>query len=170
MIARAPSSLDRTSLNRLYGRLERPVYNVVYRWVWNEEEAQDIVQEAFVRLWRMRARVDMATVDALVYRIALNLASNRRRRKKLWQWATLGLLDSGRPGADEELAGHRRRRQVRDAVERLPDELRQVVMLCSFSEFSYAEVASVLDIPAGTVGSRRNRALQLLREELTDER
>jgi hypothetical protein len=64
-------------LEALYERLEKPVYNVVYRWVWNPEEARDIVQDTFVRLWRMRQRVEMATVEPLVYKIALNLARSK---------------------------------------------------------------------------------------------
>ena len=46
---------DEKKLETFYARLEKPVYNVVYRWLWREEDARDVVQEAFVRLWRMRA-------------------------------------------------------------------------------------------------------------------
>ena len=54
-------------LERLYARLEKPLCNVVFRWVWNMDDAQDVVQDAFVRLWRMRDRIDPATlVVALV--------------------------------------------------------------------------------------------------------
>ena len=70
-------------LERLYARLERPLYNVAFRWVWKAEDAQEIVQEAFLRVWRMRQRVDVETVDALIYKIAINLASSRRRSAKL---------------------------------------------------------------------------------------
>ena len=83
MNAESSASLDRRRLEDLYIRLEKPVYNVVYRWVWNREEAQDLVQEAFVRLWRMQDRVRLETVEPLVFRIALNLAANRRRAKKI---------------------------------------------------------------------------------------
>ena len=80
---RDDAALHPGALEALYVRLEGPLYNVAYRYVWDAAEAQDIVQEAFVRLWRARDRVRMQTVEALVYRIALNLARNRRRWLRL---------------------------------------------------------------------------------------
>ena len=79
-------------LEQLYARLERPLCNLVFRWVWSMDDAQDIVQDAFLRLWRMRERVNMNTVDPLIYKIALNLAASRRRSRKRWRWVTLDVL------------------------------------------------------------------------------
>ena len=64
-----------SDLEQLHTRLEKPLYNVVFRSAWNADEAHDIVQETFVRLWRMRGRVDLKSVEPLVYRIAF-----RKRR------------------------------------------------------------------------------------------
>jgi RNA polymerase sigma-70 factor (ECF subfamily) len=61
------------------------------------------------------------------------------------------------------------RHRVRDAVSSLPEDLRDVVLLCEFSGMSYAEIAGTLSIPEGTVGSRRHRALKLLRSRLSAE-
>jgi RNA polymerase sigma-70 factor (ECF subfamily) len=160
--------MRQVDLERLYRRLEKPLYNVVYRWVWNPEDAREIVQEAFVRLWRMRRRVEMKTVEPLVYRIALNLASTRRRAGKLWRWISLEAVrerTDPRHEPDAELS----RSRVRKAVHSLPEDLRRIVILCEFSDLSYAEIAGILSIPEGTVGSRRNRALKLLRARLSGE-
>lgn len=86
------ASMREEDLEQLYARLETPVCNVVFRWVWSMDEAQDVVQDAFVRLWRMRARVDMDTVEPLIYKIALNLAASRRRSQKIWRWVSLDVL------------------------------------------------------------------------------
>ena len=97
------SRLDDAEIERLYLRLEKPLFNVVYRWLWQAEEAHDLVQEAFVRLVRMRDRIEPATVEALVYRIALNLARNRRRARRLWRWVGLEAAPDApapAPGAD----------------------------------------------------------------------
>ena len=164
------ASMREEDLERLYAELEKPLCNVVFRWVWSMDEAQDVVQDAFVRLWRMRARVNMDTVAPLVYKIALNLAASRRRSKKIWRWVSLDLLrdatSAARP-ADESLSAREDRARVRAAVEALPEDLRQVIMLCEYSELGYDQIAKTLSIPAGTVGSRRHRALRLLRQHLS---
>ena len=159
-------------LERLYVRLEKPLYNVVFRSVWRSDEARDVVQATFVRLWRMRERVEMDTVEPLLYKIALNLVASRRRSKKIWRWVSLDALrDAPSIGTrpDESLAEGEEHAQLHEAVQALPEELRQVVVLCEFSELSYDEIARVLSIPVGTVGSRRNRALRRLRESLSRE-
>lgn len=158
-------------LEQLYERLERPIYNVVYRWLWNADEAQEIVQEAFVRLWRMRRRVDMSRVEALVYRIALNLARSRARSRRIWRWVSLDALrgaasTSGDP--EGNLAMRQDRLQLRRAIEQLPADLRNAVLLCEFSEMSYGQIGELLGVPAGTVGSRRNRAIRRLTKMMTE--
>ena len=164
-------SMREEDLEQLYARLERPLCNLVFRWVWSMDDAQDIVQEAFVRLWRMRERVNMNTVDPLIYKIALNLAASRRRSRKRWRWVTLDVLRGAtsptRP-ADESLAARDECVRVRAAVEGLPEDLRRVVMLCEFSDFNYEQIAKILSVPTGTVGSRRHRALRRLKEALSD--
>ena len=158
-------------LERLYTRLERRLANVVYRWVWSIDEAQEIVQEAFVRLWRMRARVDLRTVGPLVYRIALNLASSRRRSKRLRQWVSLeAVRDRASPGraADESIADLEDAARLRAAVEGLPEDLRRVIVMCELSDMSYEEIGRALSIQPGTVGSRRHRALARLRQALAE--
>ena len=105
------ASMCEADLERLYARLEKPLCNVVFRWVWNMDDAQDIVQDAFVCLWRMRERVDLDTVEPLIYTIALNLAASRRRSSKIWRWVSLDLFrdppSASRP-VDESLAAQRR--------------------------------------------------------------
>lgn len=162
--------MSEEELEQLYARLERPLCNVVYRWMWNMDEAQDVVQDAFVRLWRMRRRVDMTTVEPLLYKIALNAAASRRRSKRVWRWVSLDTIRDPRsaaPSADEALSVREDRGRVRHAVEALPEDLRRVIMLCEYSSLSYDEIATALSIPAGTVGSRRHRALRRLRDALS---
>ena len=169
MTSESGRGLDGRELEALYVRLEKPLYTVVYRWLWQAEEAQDVVQDAFVRLWRMRGRVDPQSVEPLLYKIALNQAANRRRARKVWQWVSLeAIREQPMKGADAEgnLADAERRELIRRTIDGLPEGLRRVVLLCEFSEMSYEQVARALSIPPGTVGSRRNKAMKLLRERL----
>jgi len=156
--------VDDASWVELYRALEKPLYNVVYRWLWDRMESQDVVQEAFLRCWRARDRIRAESFKAFVFRTALNLAANRRRRKKLWRLVSFDSLaeeprDSG-AGASVLLP------RVQRAVDELPDRLKRVLLLCEVAGMSYGEVAVVTGVKEGTVGSRRNRALALLRERL----
>jgi len=158
---------DEAALERAFVRLERPVYNVVYRSLWSAEEAHDVVQEAFLRLWDMRARVRPDTVDPLVYRIALNLARNRRRWLRLRTFVGLGPADADPgAGADRQLIDAEQERALRAAIDALPASQREVVLLIQFSGLSYREVGEALGIPEGTVGSRRTHALRALKHAL----
>lgn len=161
--------LDQATLERAYIKLEKPMFNIVYRWLWNASDAQEVCQEAFLKVWNARERVDVTTLEPLLYRTALNLASNRRRSARVWRW--LGL-----ESAEEETSTARTGEEavnatrVREAIEALPERLREVVMLAEFAEMSYGEISETLGIPVGTVGSRRNAALAALAEKLGSER
>jgi RNA polymerase sigma-70 factor (ECF subfamily) len=169
MNAKSSPSLDQDHLEELYVRLEKPIYNVVYRWVWDREEARDIMQEAFVRLWRMQNRVRLETVEPLLYRIAMNLAAKSRRSRKIRRWITLDSTSeraSDSLDSAELLETNERNLTVRRAVDALPERLRRIVLLCEFSEMTYEQIGHLLGIPAGTVGSRRSTALMLLQKRL----
>lgn len=162
--------MQRNELEALYVRLERRVYNVVYRQLWSASDAHDVVQESFVRLWKMRDRVRLDTVEPLVFRIAMNAAKNRRRTRRLWQWVPFGdaMLAEDTP-ADVTLAHAAEERRMRRALDALPKDLRDVLVLAELSELSHAQVAEALGIAEGTVGSRRHSALARLRKALNDE-
>jgi RNA polymerase sigma-70 factor (ECF subfamily) len=158
--------MDQTELERLYRKLEKSIYNVVYRRLWNAEDAHDVVQESFVRLWDARARVDRLTAEPFVYRIALNLATSRLRKRRRWAWVPIDPLREALAARPADPIGDEDRARVRRAVEALPEDLRTVVLLCELSELTYEQIGRVLSIPAGTVGSRRHRALVALRRAL----
>lgn len=156
-------------LEALYERLERPLYNVVYRTLWDREEARDVVQDTFVRLWDRRRAIRPATVEALAYRVALNLARSRLRRRRVRRWLSLDALAAAPPApTDLERAAldDERAVRLRDAIAALPDDLRAVVLLTGFTTLRHDQIGAALGVPAGTVGSRRHRALRALRERL----
>ena len=94
-----------------------------------------------------------------------DLAANRRRSRRLWQFVTL----SDRAAAPE-LAGDAGREQaVRRAIDALPERHRRVLVMSIHSDMTYGEIGEVLGISAGTVGSRRNAALHKLRALLARE-
>ena len=157
------TGVDETFWVEQYRALEKPLYNVVYRWLWDPMESQDVVQEAFLRCWRRRDRIRADGFRALIYRTALNLAANQRRRKKLWRLVSFESFPepAAEDGTDALLA-----RPVRQAIDALPNPLKRVLLLSEVAGMSYAEIAEITGVEEGTVGSRRTRALALLRQRL----
>jgi len=165
--------LPRRELEDLYLALEKPVYNVVYRWLWHREEAMEVVQEAFLKLWQKSHSQTIDDPRAYLYRTAINLAKNRQRTLRVrnlfatreWMMRQ-GTTDDGR-SADDDL--EQRLDNMRVHIEKLPSKLREVVTLSELTDMSYADVAKILKIKAGTVASRRHRALARLRKSLEDD-
>jgi len=157
------TSVDKAQWIDVYRRLEKPLYNVVYRVIWDAAESQDVVQETFLRCWRRKDDIRADGFKALLFRTALNLASNRRRSARLWRMVGVSALDDV---ADESASTGALSKPVRDAVEALPTMLRDVLLLTELAGMTYPEIATALGIAEGTVGSRRTRALALLRERL----
>jgi RNA polymerase sigma-70 factor (ECF subfamily) len=150
----------------LYQRLEVPLYNSAYRYLWRSQDAEDIVHDAFLQLWARRARVLATTADRYVWVATLNLCRKRRR------WACTkvflvgeevleALADDTSPEAD--VARSEQERRLHAQIERLPEKLRAVLLLSEFSGMGYEDIAALLAIPAGTVASRRHLAVQRLR-------
>lgn len=161
-------ALSEGELYTCYRRLEKPLFNVLYRWLWNAAECQDVLHDAFVRVWGRRGRVDAARLDALVWTTALNLARNRLR----WQRLRHGAAVAAAPAEDdpfEATALAQRDRRLRAALARLPRALRSVLLLSEFGGLPIAQIAVILAIPPGTVGSRKHVALQRLRDALAQE-
>jgi RNA polymerase sigma-70 factor (ECF subfamily) len=147
----------------MYAELEKPLYNVVYRMLWDAGESQDIVQEAFLRCWRKRSGIRPEGLKAVLYRAALNLAINHRRRLRLWRFVGVEAVEDEptQSRTDEAIPRH-----MREAVDSLPAAYRSVLLLTEIAGMTYGEVADTLGIGEGTVGSRRTRALARLRKTL----
>jgi RNA polymerase sigma-70 factor (ECF subfamily) len=154
--------LRQEALYASYQRLERPLYNVLYRQLWQAEDCQDIIHDAYVRVWARRDTVDEATLDPLVWTTALNLAKNRLRWRVLRRHDTfdedlLPLIGDAQP--PDFLA----MRRLHEALRQLPRAWQQVLLLSEFSGLRGSEIAAVLGIPAGTVASRKHLAMARLK-------
>lgn len=156
-------ALDERAFLEVYRRLEVPLYNVLYRMLWNAAECQDVAHDAYLRVWARRTQVRDEGVEALVYATALNLASNRLRWQRLRQWTGLEATEAAEtdaPAAAAEQAG------LRAAMARMPRAAREVLLLSEFAGLSGEEIARLVGIPAGTVASRKHAALRWLRERM----
>lgn len=145
------------------------LYRIAYWLVRNKEEAEDLVQETLSQAMRSFHRYEQGTnCRAWMTRIMYNV--NGKRLRKL---SRLRIVEDTEEMIAETIAFEQpvntslNDEEVVAAVKRLPESFRQVVLLADVEEFTYREVAELLQIPAGTVMSRLHRGRKLLRMELT---
>lgn len=164
---------DEEAFTALMGRWERPVKSLVARIVLNASEAEELAQEAFVRLWRRREDFRPgAEFRPWLLAIAVNLARNRlrwwRRRPSvdLDAWLESGGDAGDVTGGAGALERAERVGAVQAAVAALPADLREALVLFEFEELSQGEIAAVLGTTPKAVESRVARAREKLRRTL----
>ena len=145
----------------------RRVYNLCYRFTARREEAEDLTQEVFLRVFRTLASYDAAQgpLGVWLHRVARNLLidhyrATRRLKQEVSLDDTLPFLEqkeSAAPQPDHLFARHELSETMQQALLRLSPELREAVILRDLQELDYKEIAQVLDVPEGTVKSRINR-------------
>jgi RNA polymerase sigma-70 factor (ECF subfamily) len=167
------------ALNDLMERHATPVFHFLCRMVGNEDDASDLAQETFVRVFRARASFRTGEkFSTWLFTIAANLARNhfrwRSRHPNVSLEAetgeseqTLGsTLPANDPAPNEQALTAERARAVRAAVGKLPEDLREAIVLCEWEDHSIAEAAVILETTPKAVESRLYRARQILRERL----
>ena len=164
-------------------------YNLAYKTLSDHQDAEEVVQDAFVKIHQAIGDFrGEAALKTWILRIVLRLSLNRRRNRSRSAWRRLGLHrrerersgDSGaQPFQESDLASpeadpedsyisRESRHIIMGLLDELPEPLRQVLLLNSFDELSYEEIAAVLDIPMGTVGSRIYSGRKVLLKQLRE--
>jgi RNA polymerase sigma factor (sigma-70 family) len=142
----------------------RSAYNLARWLVRNGDDAEDIVQEAFLKAFK--ALDSFRGGDARVWMLAIvrNTAMNFLRGGKREVAIELDQLEPAdrSPNPEQGLLAESRREQVRRAIARLEPEFRETLVLREIEGLSYKEIAAILDVPTGTVMSRLSRARQRL--------
>jgi RNA polymerase sigma-70 factor, ECF subfamily len=182
LVARARGK-DFAAFEQLLDRYEDKIFRLAYRFVRNETEAKEILQDTFLSLWR---KLDTFKGDAQfsswLYRVAANTALMRLRAHKRHPEVStedlpLGFLDSyghlpvagenwaKRP--DDELQSEELRRHIQAAADELPEIYRTVFLIRDVEGLSTEETAEVLQISVPTVKTRLHRARLALRETIT---
>jgi RNA polymerase sigma-70 factor (ECF subfamily) len=161
---------DEAAFEQLVLRHQRYVFNLAYRVLGDYAEAEDMTQEAFVRVWRgLSGFRGQAQFTTWLYRIVHNLCLNRLPglRRELLQAKPLEEVVADPSPSPTDLFDTRERLAFLHAqLDRLPEKYRLVLTLRYLQHLSYAEVAAALDMPMGTVKTHIHRARRLLRERL----
>ncbi len=156
------------------------LYRTAHRLTGHREEAEELVQETFLRAYRAFDRYEPGTnARAWAFRILRNTFLNQVERRKREYGAVplddvepvLGAEDPDlglSPDTYEELLGRVLEDDVRDALMALPEAYRTVVVLADMEGLAYKEIAEIVDIPIGTVMSRLFRGRRTLRRDLVE--
>ena len=161
----------------LLGRWEKRIRGAIHRLVGSDEEARDLCQEAFLKAYKnLRSFKQEARFSSWLYQIALNLCRDRMRRRRGKTMVSLDELEEGGaamtvagPTALDLLQERDMSRLVARAIEALPDEQREIIILKEYQGLTFLEIAQVLDVPISTVKTRLYRGLDQLRSRLERE-
>lgn len=178
----ATRSGDEAAFGEIMARYRGPITNYLYRFLNDYEEAVDLAQETFVRVYFAIERYHTQfAFSTYIYRIATNLAiSELRRRKRRRLMSLTGLFQSEgdkavefqppdeRKLADAEMIDDERDRTIATAIAALPEKYRVPIILRDIEGRSYDEVAQIMGLGLGTTKSRISRARGLLKEKLQD--
>lgn len=176
----AAKSGDEAAFGEIVSRYKNPITNFLYRFLNDYEEAVDLAQETFVRVYFALDRYHTNfAFSTYIYRIASNLAiSEIRKRKRRSILSLTGLFQSDaddntefqppdlRPLPDRNLVDDERSQVIAKAIATLPPKYRVPIILRDVEGRTYEEVAEIMKLGLGTTKSRISRARGLLREKL----
>jgi RNA polymerase sigma-70 factor (ECF subfamily) len=157
----------------------RRVYNLSYRYTGRKEEAEDLTQEIFIRVYQnlKSYRSDAGTFQNWVLKVGRNLIIDHYRQTRRFQQAagteemeTMNLRDNKLPNPHRAAEQLEASRFLQDGLQALSPELKEAIILRDLEGMAYQEIAELLSIPEGTVKSRINRGRLELAKLLTKRR
>lgn len=165
---------DRFVLTVLMERHKNSLYRTIWRHIGNEDDAYDLLQETFVRLYQ---KIDLYKPEhrfkPWLFQIAVNLCRDHLRYRKLRRLFWLERDDtldapSDSPSPEQQTADILEYQRVQQAIEHLPASLRTAFILFAVEEHSLLECAEILDVTPKTIETRVYRARKILNEKLKD--
>jgi RNA polymerase sigma-70 factor, ECF subfamily len=161
---------DDDAFGEIVDRYKDSLINYLTHLVRSRDRAEEVAQDAFVRLYRNASRYrERERLGSYLYRIATNLVISEARREKRWSLLLPRFhasVHESTPAPDANLLVDEIRKEVTSALGRLPIKYRAPIVLYEIEEWPYDEIAKAFDVPVGTVKSRISRGRQLLRRYL----
>lgn len=152
----------------LIDRYERPVFNAIVHMVGSREDAQELCQQVFMKVFEHMESFDRRRkFFSWIYRVAMNETINFLKSRGEWQPLSESIEEPA-PNPEERFATIERQRRLRRAILALEPKYRVLVILRHFLDFSYTQAAMILELPEKTVKSRLFTARRLLRDALTE--
>ena len=163
---------------RLMKKYYAPLYNLIYRLVRNKDEVEDLTQEAFVKAFAsLKFFNEEYAFSTWLYKIASNNTIDYIRKKKLETFSIDKRIESDDSDykfelpdttyqPDREIIQRQKSVLILQAIQKLPEKYRKVIVLRHVDEYDYAEIAKMLKLPIGTVKAHIFRARELLYKAL----
>ena len=177
LIARARKG-DEGAYRTLLDKYDRPVYNICLRMCRNTEEARDLAQDAFVKVFGMLERYDARyAFSSWLFKITYNLCIDSMRKRQI-DTTSMDAPVSGETGEfqrqfesptdDPEKVMMKKEKMglLMEGIESLPEHYRIMILLRHQEDLSYEEIAETLEVPLGTVKARIHRAREMLKAKL----
>ena len=161
-----------TAIEMLFKTYYQPLCNYAYTFLRDKDEAEEVVQAAFINIWDKRAEINIQTsVKSYLYRAVRNSCLNVIKHQKVRKEHEAHEAAMGEPvyeGATQGVIASELERKITAAIKELPEQCRLVFQLSRFEELKYAEIADQLDISVKTVENHMGKALRIMREQLKD--
>lgn len=167
---RSGDKADLPSWNRIVADHGDRVYRLAFRLTGNAQDAEDLTQDAFIRVFKSLDRYKPGTFEGWMHRIVTNLFLDQVRRKARIRMDALPedqeRLPSVHSGPEQVVVGETFDPVLQRALDNLPPDYRAAVVLCDIEDLTYEQVGRILGIKMGTVRSRIHRGRAALRAEL----
>lgn len=148
------------------------VYGFALHFLGSRQEAEDVTQDVFIRLWDNRERIDVDTQLSWVLRVARNACVDQYRKRRTRDNRHDSSVDAASEVAatmedpDQQIDNEKLRQQIMDSVDRLKEPYKSIVVLREIQDLSYEEIGVALELPLTSVKVYLHRARKMLRETL----
>ncbi|MFD2673403.1 RNA polymerase sigma factor SigW [Marinicrinis sediminis] len=170
---------DRHAFAEIVDLYKDKIYHLSYRMLGNAQEAEDVVQETFIRVYKNIKRYDPThKFSTWIYRIGTNLCIDRLRKRKFTAYSLdadqsdgegmdgYSVLAAKDPLPEDQLTLSETQQQIREAISKMPEKYRSVIILRYLEDMSLQEISEVLDMPVTTIKTRVHRGREYLRKRL----
>lgn len=178
LFSRFAATNDERTFEEIVRRFENKLYNFLYRYCGERDLAQDVLQEVFIKAYFNIPKLKSTSfVSAWMYKIAVNTAISQLRRRRYLSLVPFGRnddtgdqaidIEDDAPLSQQTLEERERARSVQQAISKLPEKYRAVIVLQYIADLPLTEISLALGKPVGTIKSLSSRGRELLKKELS---
>ena len=163
---------NESAFEMIFRSYYQPLCRYAYSFLEDKEEAEEVVQSAFITIWEKRNGLDIQTsLKSYLYRMVRNACLNVIKHEKIKQQHVaheLAVTESSYESVSQKVYANELELKISEAMKTLPDQCRLVFQLSRFEELKYQEIADQLQISVKTVENHMGKALKIMREQLKE--